>query len=192
MRRRSERRRTTIRCKVRSINLCFGSFFPNITRLQPPRSASSTPNDLRLASKRSTVALASAPTGTRRTLIARPLCAATTIGSACSMPPTRAHDHCSALSRLKLSSTLASSTCTFGLLDLYGGMAKVFKLDIWDVDEFYLEREHFPTLTADLYTTISLTPSVRPRHAHQPPAAHRAPVLPRAPARSLARPQLAR
>ncbi|KAH9887215.1 hypothetical protein C8Q73DRAFT_713250 [Cubamyces lactineus] len=27
----------------------------------------------------------------------------------------------------------------FGLLNLYGGMAKAFKLDIWDVDEFYLD-----------------------------------------------------
>ncbi|KAI8986673.1 hypothetical protein BD414DRAFT_460911 [Trametes punicea] len=27
----------------------------------------------------------------------------------------------------------------FSLLDLYGGMAKAFKLDIWDVDEFYFD-----------------------------------------------------
>ncbi len=33
----------------------------------------------------------------------------------------------------------------FGILDLYGGMAKVFKLDIWDVDEFYLECEYLLT-----------------------------------------------
>ena len=34
----------------------------------------------------------------------------------------------------------------FGLLDLYGGMAKAFKLEIWDVDEFYLDCElrHVP------------------------------------------------
>ena len=29
----------------------------------------------------------------------------------------------------------------FGILDLYGGIAKAFKLEIWDVDEFYLDRE---------------------------------------------------
>lgn len=29
----------------------------------------------------------------------------------------------------------------FGLLELYGGMPKAFKLELWDVDEFYLERE---------------------------------------------------
>lgn len=27
----------------------------------------------------------------------------------------------------------------FSLLDLYGGIAKAFKLDIWDIDEFYLD-----------------------------------------------------
>ncbi len=29
----------------------------------------------------------------------------------------------------------------FGLLDLFGGMPKAFKLELWDVDEFYLDRE---------------------------------------------------
>ena len=29
----------------------------------------------------------------------------------------------------------------FGLLDLYGGMTKAFKLEIWDIDEYYLDCE---------------------------------------------------
>ncbi|RPD56966.1 hypothetical protein L226DRAFT_615267 [Lentinus tigrinus ALCF2SS1-7] len=55
----------------------------------------------------------------------------------------------------------------FGLLDLYGGMAKVFKLDIWDVDEFYLELYAADTplslrlLTAHLYyRALLLVPSL--------------------------------
>ncbi|RDX54789.1 hypothetical protein OH76DRAFT_1398200 [Lentinus brumalis] len=55
----------------------------------------------------------------------------------------------------------------FGILDLYGGMAKVFKLDIWDVDEFYLEFYAADTplslrlLTAHLYyRALLLVPSL--------------------------------
>ncbi|KAI0698055.1 hypothetical protein C8T65DRAFT_661197 [Cerioporus squamosus] len=55
----------------------------------------------------------------------------------------------------------------FGILDLYGGMAKVFKLDMWDVDEFYLELYAADTplslrlLTAHLYyRALLLVPSL--------------------------------
>ena len=30
----------------------------------------------------------------------------------------------------------------FTLLDLYGGIAKAFKLDIWSIDEYYLDRRY--------------------------------------------------
>ncbi|EJF63887.1 hypothetical protein DICSQDRAFT_145362 [Dichomitus squalens LYAD-421 SS1] len=55
----------------------------------------------------------------------------------------------------------------FGLLDLYGGMAKAFKLEIWDVDEFYLDYYTTDTpislrlLTAHLYyRALLLVPSL--------------------------------
>ncbi|KAH9941137.1 uncharacterized protein BXZ73DRAFT_75106 [Epithele typhae] len=55
----------------------------------------------------------------------------------------------------------------FGILDLYGGMAKAFKVDIWDVDEYYLDFYSAETslsqrlLTAHLYyRALLLVPSL--------------------------------
>ncbi|KAI0747035.1 hypothetical protein C8Q80DRAFT_1178930 [Daedaleopsis nitida] len=55
----------------------------------------------------------------------------------------------------------------FGILDLYGGMAKAFKLEVWDVDECYLELYAPDTplslrlLTAHLYyRALLLVPSL--------------------------------
>ncbi|KAI0646534.1 hypothetical protein C8Q79DRAFT_910042 [Trametes meyenii] len=55
----------------------------------------------------------------------------------------------------------------FTLLDLYGGIAKTFKLDIWDVDEFYLDYYSTDTpislrlLAAHVYyRTLLLLPSL--------------------------------
>ena len=44
----------------------------------------------------------------------------------------------------------------FGLLELYGGMPKAFKLELWDVDEFYLERESISIHRGSLIQTLLL------------------------------------
>ncbi|PIL27721.1 hypothetical protein GSI_10874 [Ganoderma sinense ZZ0214-1] len=55
----------------------------------------------------------------------------------------------------------------FGLLELYGGMPKAFKLELWDVDEFYFELYNSDTplslrlLTAHLYyRALLIVPSL--------------------------------